>query len=108
MVGDMVGYSSQGNWSKRVVTRVTKTQVVVGTTKYNRATGRCVGASLWNHDSIKPMSDRVRALILDTQRRIHLVHRMHDIKFMECTSDQLRRALDVLLGRDIRPAPDLR
>jgi len=78
-------------WMRRV-TRITKTQIMVGDARYRRDTGWAVGGGTWNAASIEPPAGELLAKI----NRARLISKIRQIRLEDIDADTLEQVLRLL------------
>lgn len=78
------------------VDRTTPTQLVIGSIKYNRRTGRRVGADIWNTDSLSEATPEVVTKVREQMKRRKIINRLETIRWKDVQTDILERVAELI------------
>lgn len=98
-VGDKVILSSRYNDEIIEVTRLTKTQIVCGASKFNRTTGRMVGCDGWSSSSIKIATEAdIKRVEREKRRRKMIAHITRYTGYQYLSDEKLEQIYNILKG----------
>lgn len=95
-VGDKVIFSNGWDKSIVVVTKVTKTQIHTGYSKYRKSDGRLVGAGMWDMSKIELYAEEAyKEITIENNRRRMLAY-FRDYKFNLLAYDEMVKLYNTL------------
>lgn len=97
--GDKVIESSTGIGhldSVRTVSKVTATQIIVGSTKYRKSNGWKVGSSGWNSSYLREATPERVQEIAEQRRQIQIANKLVDVRWRQLPLSVLEQVSAIL------------
>lgn len=95
-VGDKVIFSNGWDESIAIVSKVTKTQIHVGISRYRKCNGRAVGAGVWDRRRIDPYSEEAALKIELKNRRVEMCDYIRSYPYGSLSFDDLQKVYNMI------------
>lgn len=94
-VGDKLYISRRGNGRIDIVTRVTKTLVIVGKTRFRKKNGWTMGDA-WFAEYARPATEQDEVNIQEREKRMELIQACNNINYERFSTPQLESIISFI------------
>lgn len=97
--GTQVAYGRDTGLVVATITRVTGTQIVCGTDRFNRTSGKKLGSSRFHHTWLHPVTPEIREAL----ERRRLLFTVSHTRWPDLSSDALRAVVAIITPTPVKP-----
>lgn len=91
-----------GMFCKRIskIEKVTKTQIIVGNTRFRKDSGWQCGSDRWNNETISVPTEKQIVEIKEENLRKKLIYAISSFDFEHLSTDELKQVTNIIKGKE--------